>query len=94
MSQYPSRKNVDGKKNLTDFLAGPIALGGETIMTDKGGHKGLDRRITINVGGVRHDTYASTLERIPGTRLALLSHLQVPITLYLSSCSTKYNMYL
>ncbi|XP_074650221.1 voltage-gated potassium channel KCNC1-like [Tubulanus polymorphus] len=37
--------------------------------------KKLDRRITINVGGRRHETWASTLERIPGTRLALLAHL-------------------
>lgn len=34
-----------------------------------------DRRITLNVGGVRHDTWKSTLESIPGTRLALLAHL-------------------
>ena len=77
MSQYQSKKHPDGKKNLTDFLAGPVAVPGEANMTDKGGHRALDRRITINVGGVRHDTYVSTLERIPGTRLALLAHLQV-----------------
>ncbi len=40
-------------------------------------HKGLDKRMTINVGGVRHETLLSTLEKIPGTRLALLAHLQV-----------------
>jgi hypothetical protein len=32
--------------------------------------------MTLNVGGVRHDTWKSTLEAIPGTRLALLAHLQ------------------
>ena len=72
-----NKKNVDGKKNLSDFLAGPIAIPGEGIMTAAAGHRALDKRITINVGGVRHDTYVSTLERIPGTRLALLAHLQV-----------------
>ena len=83
MSQYPSKKNVEVKKNLSDFLAGPIAIPGESTMTDKGGHRGLDRRITINVGGVRHDTFVSTLERIPGTRLALLAHLQVILQILL-----------
>lgn len=37
--------------------------------------KRLDKRITINVGGQRHETWASTLERLPGTRLALLASL-------------------
>ncbi|XP_064609217.1 potassium voltage-gated channel protein Shaw-like [Liolophura sinensis] len=37
--------------------------------------KKLDKRITINVGGQRHETWASTLERLPGTRLALLASL-------------------
>lgn len=32
-----------------------------------------DRRLTLNVGGVRFETWSSTLERVPGTRLALLS---------------------
>ncbi len=40
-------------------------------------HKGLDKRMSINVGGVRHETFLSTLEKIPGTRLALLARLQV-----------------
>ena len=31
-----------------------------------------DERITLNVGGVRHDTLLGTLRRWPGTRLALL----------------------
>ncbi|ELU08573.1 hypothetical protein CAPTEDRAFT_52417, partial [Capitella teleta] len=35
-----------------------------------------DSRVTLNVGGVRHDTWKNTLESIPGTRLALLAHLQ------------------
>ncbi len=34
-----------------------------------------DYRVVINVGGVRFETFVSTLERIPGTRLALLAHL-------------------
>ena len=37
--------------------------------------EGEDRKITINVGGVRHDTWTSTLASLPGTRLALLAHL-------------------
>ena len=41
------------------------------------GHVGVeDRKVTLNVGGVRHDTWTSTLEQLPGTRLALLAHLQ------------------
>ena len=38
--------------------------------------KKLEKRVIINVGGQRHETYVSTLERIPGTRLALIAHLQ------------------
>lgn len=37
--------------------------------------KATDRRIKLNVGGVLFETWASTLERISGTRLALLAHL-------------------
>jgi hypothetical protein len=33
-------------------------------------------RIKINCGGVKFETFRSTLERIPGTRLALLANLQ------------------
>ena len=40
------------------------------------GTKNLDKKVTLNVGGNRHETWASTLEMIPGTRLALLAHLQ------------------
>ena len=32
-----------------------------------------DERITLNVGGVRHDTVLGTLRRWPGTRLDLFS---------------------
>ena len=35
-----------------------------------------DRRIKLNIGGVIFETWASTLESIQGTRLALLAHLQ------------------
>ncbi|XP_038676690.1 potassium voltage-gated channel subfamily C member 4 [Scyliorhinus canicula] len=36
--------------------------------------KGEDsERITINVGGTRHETYKSTLQTLPGTRLAVLT---------------------
>lgn len=35
----------------------------------------LDIRVRINVGGTIFETFRSTLERIPGTRLALLSVL-------------------
>ena len=38
--------------------------------------KKLEKRIILNVGGQKHETFISTLERIPGTRLALLAHLQ------------------
>ncbi|KAJ8360664.1 hypothetical protein SKAU_G00171890, partial [Synaphobranchus kaupii] len=30
-------------------------------------------KIVINVGGVRHETYKSSLKTFPGTRLALLA---------------------
>ncbi len=38
--------------------------------------KQLEKRVVLNIGGVRHETFLSTLERLPGTRLALLAHLQ------------------
>lgn len=40
--------------------------------------KGVSRqeKVTINVGGVRHKTLWSTLEKIPGTRLYILSKLK------------------
>ncbi|KAK0166149.1 hypothetical protein PV328_004596 [Microctonus aethiopoides] len=33
----------------------------------------LNNRITLNVGGVRHETYKSTLKKIPATRLSRLT---------------------
>lgn len=33
----------------------------------------LNRRVVINVGGVRFETYASTLQSFPGTKLASLA---------------------
>lgn len=39
------------------------------------GKKADDKRIKLNIGGVLFESWASTLERIPGTRLALLAHL-------------------
>jgi len=33
-------------------------------------------KVIINVGGVRHTTRLSTLEKIPGTRLAILAKLK------------------
>ena len=35
-----------------------------------------DRRMRLNVGGHLFETWVSTLERIPGTRLALLATLK------------------
>ena len=39
--------------------------------------KALDKRVVLNVGGTRHETWVSTLERLPGSRLALLAHLEI-----------------
>lgn len=50
--------------------------GGDAKQTDKDGDTTSNKRVVINVGGVRHETFISTLERIPGTRLALLAQLQ------------------
>ena len=33
----------------------------------------VDNRITINVGGIRHETYKATLKKIPATRLSRLT---------------------
>ncbi|XP_064618881.1 potassium voltage-gated channel protein Shaw-like isoform X2 [Lineus longissimus] len=38
-------------------------------------HYKIDKRILINVGGEKFETFSRTLENIPGTRLALLSSL-------------------
>ena len=35
-----------------------------------------DKRMKLNIGGVIFETWASTLESIKGTRLALLAHLK------------------
>uniref|UniRef100_A0A674ILB8 Potassium channel tetramerisation-type BTB domain-containing protein n=1 Tax=Terrapene triunguis TaxID=2587831 RepID=A0A674ILB8_9SAUR len=39
---------------------------------DMGRHEESEK-IVINVGGVRHETYRSTLQTLPGTRLAWLT---------------------
>ena len=33
----------------------------------------FDNRVTLNVGGIRHETYRSTLKKIPATRLSRLT---------------------
>ncbi|OWF34870.1 Potassium voltage-gated channel subfamily C member 1 [Mizuhopecten yessoensis] len=38
--------------------------------------KKSDKRVKLNIGGELFESWISTLERIPGTRLALLAHLQ------------------
>ncbi|XP_060085893.1 potassium voltage-gated channel protein Shaw-like [Ylistrum balloti] len=38
--------------------------------------KKSDKRVKLNIGGEVFESWISTLERIPGTRLALLAHLQ------------------
>ena len=32
-----------------------------------------DHRVTLNVGGIRHETYRATLKKIPATRLSRLT---------------------
>ncbi|GAB1599740.1 voltage-gated channel Shaw-like [Argonauta hians] len=39
------------------------------------GHSGPDERITLNVGGVRHETHVSTLKNCPQTRLSKLADI-------------------
>uniref|UniRef100_F1LGN7 Potassium voltage-gated channel protein Shaw n=1 Tax=Ascaris suum TaxID=6253 RepID=F1LGN7_ASCSU len=34
---------------------------------------GMDDRIVLNVGGIRHETYQATLKKIPATRLSRLT---------------------
>ena len=36
----------------------------------------LDKRVKLNVGGVMFETWSSTCAKIPGTRLALVAHMQ------------------
>jgi len=33
----------------------------------------VENRVTINVGGIRHETYKATLKKIPATRLSRLT---------------------
>ena len=33
----------------------------------------FDNRVTLNVGGIRHETYKTTLKKIPATRLSRLT---------------------
>jgi len=35
-----------------------------------------DNRVCVNVGGVRHEIYRTTLKKIPATRLARLTETQ------------------
>lgn len=37
------------------------------------GGLGMDERIVLNVGGIRHETYQATLKKIPATRLSRLT---------------------
>ncbi|XP_036361488.1 potassium voltage-gated channel protein egl-36 isoform X3 [Octopus sinensis] len=39
------------------------------------GQSGPDERITLNVGGVRHETHVSTLKNCPQTRLSKLADI-------------------
>ena len=36
-----------------------------------------DNRVTINIGGIRHETYKATLKKIPATRLSRLTEALV-----------------
>lgn len=45
----------------------------ETCLSDAMGQGDENDRIVINVGGIRHQTYRSTLRTLPGTRLAWLA---------------------
>ena len=33
----------------------------------------MDERVVLNVGGIRHETYQTTLKKIPATRLSRLT---------------------
>jgi hypothetical protein len=59
----PSHEGMGVKERLTND--GNVGVG-----------KALDKRVVLNVGGTRHETWISTLETLPGSRLALLAHLQ------------------
>lgn len=48
----------------------------EFIKKMKEERKDNDRRVKLNIGGHYFETWFSTLERIPGTRLALLATLK------------------
>ena len=61
------------------LISTAIDMGVKERLTNDGAvgvGKALDKRVVINVGGTRHETWISTLERLPGSRLALLGHLQ------------------
>lgn len=60
-------KNV--AQNALAFMAATPKRAGVTVSN------GPDERITLNVGGVRHETHVSTLNNCPNTRLSKLADL-------------------
>uniref|UniRef100_A0A8C4R396 Potassium voltage-gated channel subfamily C member 1 n=2 Tax=Eptatretus burgeri TaxID=7764 RepID=A0A8C4R396_EPTBU len=54
----------------------------KTCVKSEMGRSDEDERIVINVGGARHETYRSTLNTLPGTRLSCLTEAD-------SSCLTE-----
>lgn len=46
------------------------------MLIEKMTNKGCPDKLVINVGGVRHKTQWSTLEKIQGTRLSVLAKLK------------------
>lgn len=61
VSSYRGRKSGNNKPPSKTCLKEEMARGEDTA------------KITINVGGTRHETYKSTLRTLPGTRLAWLA---------------------
>ena len=78
VAQRPSNAGVALSSLGMDKVGSPNLNRRDTMKSQVGSclEKGMDFRVTLNVGGIRHMTWASTLERIPNTRLALVSHLR------------------
>ena len=74
--------NIDAPKGLTllrCFVNWAAAAAAAAVVRDvsesvaQATMNDVENRVTINVGGIRHETYKATLKKIPATRLSRLT---------------------